>query len=92
MNNETVNLTFRDQMRVLIRLLKYALPYKRLIALAFLMLILTTVAGVMVPYLVMIFIDNYLTPMNFPEQDISILIILFFIVELVAVISGYFQA
>ncbi len=92
MNNETVNLTFRDQMRVLIRLLKYALPYKRLIALAFLMLVLTTIAGVMVPYLVMIFIDNYLTPMNFPEQDISVLIILFFIVELVAVISGYFQA
>ncbi|CAD2076419.1 ABC transporter ATP-binding protein [Phocicoccus pinnipedialis] len=92
MINETINLTFRDQMKVLARLLKYVFPYKRLISLAFLMLILTTVAGVMVPYLVMIFIDNYLSPMQFPEQDISILIILFFIVEIIAVVCGYFQA
>lgn len=91
LSNDETNLTFRDQTRVLFRLLKYTLPFKGLMALAFLMLILTTVAGVFVPYIVMIFIDNYLTPMYFPEKDISFLIAIFFIVEIIAVISGYFQ-
>mgnify|MGYP001102477686 FL=1 len=68
MTSDVINLTLKDQLRVLVRLLKYTLPFKGLLALAFSMLIISTVMGVLTPYLVMIFIDNYLTPSVFPED------------------------
>ncbi|AKG73851.1 ABC transporter ATP-binding protein [Salinicoccus halodurans] len=91
MEDNTFNLTFHDQKRVLIRLLRYVLPFKKILALGFLMLIISTVAGVATPYIVMIFIDEYLTPGVFPESDITWLIIIFFAVQVVGAVTTYMQ-
>lgn len=91
MTTDVINLTLKDQFRVLGRLLKYTLPFKGILALAFTMLIISTVMGVMTPYLVMIFIDDYLTPSIFPEEDIMWLIIAFITVNVVAVLTTYWQ-
>ena len=88
---EILTLTLKDQLRVLLRLLKYTLPFKGLIALCILMLVTSTVKGVMTPYLVMIFIDNYLTLSYFPEADIMWLIIAFIMVNLIAIVTTYAQ-
>ncbi|WP_020008592.1 ABC transporter ATP-binding protein [Salinicoccus albus] len=89
--DRTFNLTFNDQKTVLIRLMKYALPFKGVLALGFMMLIISTLTGVATPYIVMIFIDEYLTPGVFPENEIIWLIIIFFIVQIAGAISTYFQ-
>lgn len=91
MEDSTFNLTFNNQKQVLMRLIRYTLPFKKVLALGFLMLIISTVTGVATPYLVMIFIDEYLTPGVFPESDITWLIILFFLVQVVGAITTYIQ-
>ena len=88
---DTINLTLKDQLSVLIRLLKYTIPFKGLMTLAFSMLVISTAMGVMTPYLVMIFIDNYLTKAHFPETDIMFLILAFVLVNVVQVITTYCQ-
>ncbi|MFB9861295.1 ABC transporter ATP-binding protein [Salinicoccus siamensis] len=89
MENDKLNLTFNDQKDVLIRLMKYTLPFKGVLTLGFLMLAVSTATGVATPYLVMIFIDDYLTPGVFPEQDIMWLIILFAIVQILGAVTTY---
>ena len=88
---DTINLTLKDQLSVLIRLLKYTIPFKGLMTLAFSMLVISTAMGVMTPYLVMIFIDNYLTKSHFPETEIMFLILAFVLVNVVQVITTYCQ-
>lgn len=89
--NQTFNLTFNDQKAVLVRLMKYALPFKGVLALGLLMLVISTITGMATPYIVMIFIDEYLTPGVFPENEIMWLIIIFFIVQIAGAVSTYFQ-
>lgn len=91
MEENRINLTFKDQVVTLLRLLKYALPFKGFIALILTMLVLSTLAGVATPFLVMIFIDDYLTPSIFPENEIMLLIIAFVGVTVGGVIATYFQ-
>ena len=88
---DMINLTLKDQFSVLIRLLKYTLPFKWLMTLAFSMLVISTAMVVMTPYLVMIFIDNYLIKAHFPETDIMFLILAFVLVNVVQVITTYCQ-
>lgn len=87
--NDNVNLTARDQLKVLMRLLTYTFPFKGVIALAFVMLILSTVAGMVIPYLVMVFIDDYLTPAVFPEGELTMLVAIYLIVQIVGAITTY---
>ena len=87
--NDTVNLTARDQLKVLMRLLTYTFPFKGVIMLAFIMLILSTVAGMIIPYLVMVFIDDYLTPAVFPEGEITMLVAVYLLVQLIGAITTY---
>ncbi|PQD93713.1 multidrug ABC transporter ATP-binding protein [Pradoshia eiseniae] len=54
-------LTGKEQKAVLFRLLSYAKPHKKEIAVAFLLLFLATAADITGPVLVKIFIDDYLT-------------------------------
>ncbi len=91
MEENNVNLTFKDQKDTLIRLLKYAFPFKGLITIVIFMLTISTVTGMATPYLVMIFIDDYLTPRVFPDNEIMLLIIAFVGVTLGGVIATYFQ-
>src|SRR5699024_12002805 len=65
------------------------LPFKGIIALAFIMLILSTVAGMIIPYLVMVFIDDYLTPAVFPEGEITMLVAVYLIVQIIGAITTY---
>ena len=88
---DTINLTLKDQLSVLIRLLKYTIPFKGLMTLAFSMLVISTAMGVMTPYLVMTFIDNYLTKSHFPETEIMFLILAFVLVNVLQVITTYCQ-
>lgn len=87
--NDTVNLTARDQLKVLMRLLTYTFPFKGVIVLAFIMLILSTVAGMIIPYLVMVFIDDYLTPAVFPEGEITMLVAVYLLVQIIGAITTY---
>src|SRR5699024_4875308 len=91
MEDNTLNLTFNDQKQVLIRLMKYTLPFRKTLLAGVVMLIISTVAGVATPYAVMIFIDEYLTPGLFPESDITWLIIIFFLVQAVGAVTTYMQ-
>nr|WP_097039644.1 ABC transporter ATP-binding protein [Salinicoccus kekensis] len=87
--NETVHLTARDQLKVLMRLISYTYPFKWTIILAFVMLIFSTVAGMIIPYLVMVFIDDYLTPAVFPEDEITMLIVIFLTVQIIGAVTTY---
>lgn len=89
--NDTVKLSARDQWDVLVRLIKYTFPFKGIITLAFIMLLISTFAGIATPYIVMVFIDDYLTPGVFPEQDMMWLIIIFFTVQIVGALTTYFN-
>ncbi|MCG1008788.1 ABC transporter ATP-binding protein [Salinicoccus sp. ID82-1] len=91
MENNQFNLSFNDQKTVLLRLMKYTLPFKGILAVGFIMLIISTIAGVATPYLVKIFIDEYLTPGVFPESEIMWLVIAFIAVQLIGAITTYMQ-
>lgn len=91
MEENKINLTFKDQINTLVRLLKYAFPFKGLIAVVLTMLVISTLTGIATPFLVMIFIDDYLTPNVFPENEIMLLIIAFIGITLGGVIATYFQ-
>ncbi|WP_270908629.1 ABC transporter ATP-binding protein [Staphylococcus saprophyticus] len=88
---ENANLTAKDQGSALIRLFKYTLPYKWIIVLAFITLILSTIASMMTPYMVKIFIDDYLTPRHFPKETMIWLIVIFISIQLIGAITLYFS-
>ncbi|MDW3804422.1 ABC transporter ATP-binding protein [Staphylococcus saprophyticus] len=88
---ENANLTAKDQGSALIRLFKYTLPYKWIIVLAFITLILSTIASMMTPYMVKIFIDDYLTPLHFPKETMVWLIVIFISIQLIGAITLYFS-
>ncbi|MEQ6961203.1 ABC transporter ATP-binding protein [Staphylococcus arlettae] len=86
---EKVNLTAKDQAQALIRLFKYTTPYKGIIALAFLTLTISTIASMLTPYLVKVFIDDYLTPRIFPQQAIIWLITIFISIQIIGAVTMY---
>lgn len=86
---EKVNLTAKDQAQALIRLFKYTTPYKGTIALAFLTLTISTIASMLTPYLVKVFIDDYLTPRVFPQQAMIWLMIIFISIQIIGAVTIY---
>lgn len=70
---EKIELSGREQRKVLIRLLSYTKPHKKIIAWAFLLLLLTTVGDIILPVLVAKFIDDYLQPGNLEFKSLLIL-------------------
>jgi ATP-binding cassette subfamily B protein len=91
MEDNQFNLSFNDQKNVLFRLMRYTLPFKGTLTFGFIMLIISTITGVATPYLVMVFIDDYLTPGTFPEADMTWLITIFVLVQLVGAAATYMQ-
>ncbi|WHI59644.1 ABC transporter ATP-binding protein [Mammaliicoccus lentus] len=85
------NLTAKDQFQVLKRLIKYTFPFKGIILLAFIMLTISTIASIATPYMVKVFIDDYLTPQVFPKSDITLLIVIFFVIQIVGAITTYWN-
>lgn len=82
-------LTTKEQTQTLMRLIRYTFPFKKLIFLTLAMLTFSTMASMSVPYLVKMFIDQYLTPQHFPRNEITILLVVFVAVELIGAVTTY---
>ncbi|TCS40366.1 ABC transporter ATP-binding protein [Reinekea marinisedimentorum] len=74
------------------RLLGYAAVYRRTLIQAFLLLLLATVASVLGPYLIKVFIDSYLTPGNWVAADIGLLALAYVVSQLVGATAFFMQA
>jgi ATP-binding cassette, subfamily B, multidrug efflux pump len=83
--------TPKNERQVLFRLLSYAKHYKKELWFAFVLLVLGTFADIVGPFLVKIFIDDYLTPRNFETKPIVFLACLYIFVHLSKVLISYFQ-
>lgn len=55
---------------IFVRLLRYMLPYRGKVILSVSILLMATAADVFQPILIKIFIDGYLIPRHFPEQEL----------------------
>lgn len=75
-----------------IRLLSYATAYRRTLISAFLLLFLATGASVLGPYLIKVFIDDYLTPGVFDWPVIIGLTTVYVVAQLVGAAAFYMQA
>lgn len=84
-------LTGRDQWIVFKRLLKYLLPHKKMLLLAMGLLLLTVLGDVLGPYLIKVFIDEYLTQGNFPTGPVVGLALCYLFIQTSNVIISYFQ-
>ncbi len=73
------------------RLLRYLIPHRKALIIAFAMLALATAADVAGPQLVRIFIDDYLTPRQFDMQMMVLLGAGYLVLHIAAVLINYFQ-
>lgn len=83
--------TGREQRNILFRLLSYTKPYKKSLILAFSLLLMTTVADIVGPILVKIFIDDYLTPVHMLFRPLFLLAAAFIVIQVVKSILLFFQ-
>ncbi|AVQ35289.1 MAG TPA: ABC transporter ATP-binding protein/permease [Staphylococcus kloosii] len=90
--SEMIKLSAKQQSATIKRLFKYTVPYKGTIALAFIMLTISTVASMAGPYLIKIFLDNFLTPRHFPGNKLTLLIAAFIIVQILGAIATYLNS
>ncbi|MBM7701970.1 ABC transporter ATP-binding protein [Metabacillus iocasae] len=86
------HLSNQEQNRVLKRLLSYMKPHKKAFVVAFSLLILTTIADIVGPILIKIFIDDYLTPRNLDVQPLTILVSIYLLVNVSKVMIQYLQS
>ncbi len=85
-------LTKKEQQQIFRRLLSYAKAHIKPLTLAFLLLLVATGADLLGPILVQKFIDDYLTPRNFPAEPLLWLGTLYLVLHLSAVLMNYLQA
>ncbi|WP_018922438.1 ABC transporter ATP-binding protein [Salsuginibacillus kocurii] len=91
MEHEDRQLTPKEQTAILKRLLGYALPHKKLLSVAFLFLMLGTAAELIGPLLIQTFIDDFLTPRNFPVDALTALATAYIVLHVSSVFFNYFQ-
>jgi len=84
-------MTKKDQRAALIRLLSYTKTHTREFIIAFLLLLLATIADIVGPILIKIFIDDYLTPRHLPIQPLIFLGAIYLFIHFTKVILQYFQ-
>lgn len=84
-------LTGKDQWLVFKRLLGYLAPHKKMLAFAVFLLVLTVLGDVLGPLLIKTFIDDYLTPGEFPRGPVIGLALGYAFIQLSNVIISYFQ-
>ncbi|MEJ2043050.1 MAG: ABC transporter transmembrane domain-containing protein [Reinekea sp.] len=75
-----------------LRLISYALAYKSTLVQAFSLLLIATGAGVLGPYLIKVFIDDYLTQSRWEAQPIALLAIIYIIAQVVGARAFLAQA
>ncbi|MFF2449768.1 ABC transporter ATP-binding protein [Neobacillus sp. NPDC058068] len=88
---EKLQLSEREQRKILFRLLSYTKPHKKMISIAFVLLLLTTIGDIVLPYLVKIFIDDYLTPGKLEFQPLLILGSIYMGIQIVKAVLMFFQ-
>ncbi|WP_462409349.1 ABC transporter ATP-binding protein [Neobacillus sp. Marseille-QA0830] len=88
---EKAQLSSSQQRKVLFRLLSYAKPHKKEISFAFLLLLLTTIGDIILPILVKIFIDDYLTPRKLEFTPLVILGSTYMGIQIVKAILLFYQ-
>ncbi|HEU4964171.1 MAG TPA: ABC transporter transmembrane domain-containing protein [Bacilli bacterium] len=76
---------------VLRRLLGYLKPHRKALTIAFLLLLLATVADVTGPILIKVFIDDYLTPRHLVAGPLTLLAAGAFLLHVTGVVLNYFQ-
>lgn len=84
-------LTGKDQWLVFKRLLGYLAPHKKMLAFALFLLVLTVLGDVLGPLLIKTFIDDYLTPGEFPRGPIIGLAAGYALIQVSNVVISYFQ-
>lgn len=89
--NNTAPFNGKKQRKVLFRLLSYTKPHLKMIIFAFLLLMIATVANILGPILVGIFIDEYLTPRYLPYGPLWILGATYLGIQIINVMVSYFQ-
>jgi ATP-binding cassette, subfamily B, multidrug efflux pump len=89
--DEKLQLSEREQRKILFRLLSYTRPHKKIISLAFVLLLLTTIGDIVLPILVKIFIDDYLTPGRLMYQPLMVLGSVYMGIQVVKAILLFFQ-
>jgi ATP-binding cassette, subfamily B, multidrug efflux pump len=88
---EKAQLTDKEQRNVLYRLLSYTKQHKKELVLAFSLLVITTLGELAGPYLVKIFIDDYLTPGNLAFQPLLILGASYLGIQIIKSVLMFFQ-
>lgn len=73
------------------RLLRYAKPYRKLIAIALCILVVATLSDVLGPLLMRTFIDNYLTKDHFPRAQVVGLAIAYLVLQWITASGNYSQ-
>jgi ATP-binding cassette subfamily B multidrug efflux pump len=89
--DEKIQLTDREQRNILFRLLSYTKPHKKTIVIAFIFLLLTTIGDIVLPIIVKIFIDDYLTPGKLEFQPLLILGSTYMSIQIIKAILMFFQ-
>jgi ATP-binding cassette, subfamily B, multidrug efflux pump len=87
---ENENYTSR-QGKDLKRLLSFTKPHRKLFIVAFLLLIAATAAEMVGPIIVKVFIDDYLVPKDFEQNNLIMLLAIYFGVICLKSILSYFQ-
>ncbi|MEK4485963.1 ABC transporter ATP-binding protein [Psychrobacillus sp. FSL H8-0484] len=91
MNEKQPQLTGKEQWQILKRLLTYLKPHKKIISIALILLIITVTGDILGPYLIKTFMDDYLTPRNFPTGPLVGLALGYIFIQVGNVIVSYFQ-
>ncbi|MDH5162607.1 ABC transporter ATP-binding protein [Heyndrickxia oleronia] len=84
-------MTGKEQRKILIRLMSYTKPHMKMLIFAFFLLLLATIGDIYGPILVKVFIDDYLTPKEFPYQPLVNLALLYIFIQVFKVVVSYFQ-
>ncbi|MDN4608680.1 ABC transporter ATP-binding protein [Sporosarcina highlanderae] len=84
-------LTAKDQFNVFKRLMRYTIPHKVSITIALFLLILTITGSIVGPLIIQSFIDNNLTPLHFPKNEVMTLALVYIGLQVFIVTVSYFQ-
>ncbi len=71
--------------------MSYTKPHMKMLIFAFFLLLLATIGDIYGPILVKVFIDDYLTPKEFPYQPLVNLALLYIFIQVFKVVVSYFQ-
>ncbi|MEG0473015.1 MAG: ABC transporter ATP-binding protein [Solibacillus sp.] len=89
MANETIS--SKEQRVILRRLFRYLQPHKKLLLFALFLLVLTVIGDLVGPYLIKVYIDDYLTIRQFDMKPVMILAFSYFTIQVMNVVITYYQ-